>query len=428
MNLPMLEFLFKGLVRDRSRSKFPLLVVLVGVMLTVFFHAWMGGFKNDMIWSYASFKTGHLKITTAAYIAQEEQLPIDLALLGVDSLLQTLRRDFAGVIWTPRIRFAGLLDIPDSLGETRAQGPVMGLALDLLGAHTPEKRILNIDAALVRGRLPERPGEVLVSDQFARKLGVLPGETATLISNTMYNAMALHNFVITGTVHFGITAIDRSAMIADFRDIQLALDMQNGAGEILGYFTDFQYHEDRARRVRDSFQAGFSRPADQFAPTMRVLREQDGLSELLDLFDTATAIIIGIFLFVMFVILWNAGLMGNLRRYGEIGVRLAIGEDKSHVYSTLLAEAVMIGLAGTICGTALGVSSGYFLQFHGIDFGSMMRNSSMLISNVMRAHVTTTSYLIGFLPGLVATFLGAAVSGIGIYKRQTSQLFKELEV
>jgi putative ABC transport system permease protein len=36
--------------------------------------------------------------------------------------------------------------------------------------------------------------------------------------------------------------------------------------------------------------------------------------------------------------------------------------------------------------------------------------------------------LIGFLPGLLATLLGSALSGVGIYKRKTAQLFKELEV
>jgi putative ABC transport system permease protein len=37
------------------------------------------------------------------------------------------------------------------------------------------------------------------------------------------------------------------------------------------------------------------------------------------------------------------------------------------------------------------------------------------------------SFFIGFIPGLLATILGTSISGIGIYKRQTSQLFKELE-
>jgi len=50
-----------------------------------------------------------------------------------------------------------------------------------------------------------------------------------------------------------------------------------------------------------------------------------------------------------------------------------------------------------------------------------------MVTDVVRARVTPASYVIGFVPGLVATFLGRAVSGIGIYKRQTARLSKEFE-
>jgi putative ABC transport system permease protein len=35
--------------------------------------------------------------------------------------------------------------------------------------------------------------------------------------------------------------------------------------------------------------------------------------------------------------------------------------------------------------------------------------------------------VIGFVPGLLATGLGTAISGMGVYKRQTAALMKELE-
>jgi putative ABC transport system permease protein len=50
-----------------------------------------------------------------------------------------------------------------------------------------------------------------------------------------------------------------------------------------------------------------------------------------------------------------------------------------------------------------------------------------MISSVYRARVTLGSFFIGFAPGIISTVLGATIAGIGIYKRQTSQLFKELE-
>jgi putative ABC transport system permease protein len=74
------------------------------------------------------------------------------------------------------------------------------------------------------------------------------------------------------------------------------------------------------------------------------------------------------------------------------------------------------------------VAISYYLQIKGVDISFIMKNTTMMISNVIRAQVTPVSFIIGFIPGLLATFLGSAISGIGIYRRQTSQLFKELEV
>ena len=119
--------------------------------------------------------------------------------------------------------------------------------------------------------------------------------------------------------------------------------------------------------------------------------------------------------------------MPSLRRYGEIGVRLAIGEDKGHVYKSLLAEALAVGLLGSLAGTALGLLLGYVMQVHGFDIGPWLKNSSMMVNNVLRARVTPACAAIGFVPGLLATLLGTGISGIGIYRRQTAQLFKELE-
>jgi hypothetical protein len=58
-----------------------------------------------------------------------------------------------------------------------------------------------------------------------------------------------------------------------------------------------------------------------------------------------------IFILAMSLVLWNSGLLGGLRRYGEIGVRLAMGEEKRHVYGSMIIESVFIGLAGSVIGT-----------------------------------------------------------------------------
>ena len=88
----MIRFLIKGLIRDRSRSLFPVLMVSAGVFLTVFLYSWMNGVMSDLVRVNAQFDTGHVKITTRAYAALADQMPNDLALLGISQLLKKLRK------------------------------------------------------------------------------------------------------------------------------------------------------------------------------------------------------------------------------------------------------------------------------------------------------------------------------------------------
>lgn len=424
----MLKFLFKGLFRDRSRSLFPVLTVFIGVALTVFLYSYLNGFVSDMIKSSAHYSTGHVRIMTQAYSKESNQKPNDLSLIGIDALMEEIEKSYPDMIWTPRIMFGGLIDIPDEKGETRIQGPVSGMAVDLFSRSSPERKLLNIDDALVRGRYPDKPGEILIAEEFANKLNVGPGDTATLFGTTMYGSMAMTNFVIAGTVQFGIAAMDRSAIMTDISDIQAVLDMQDAAGEILGFFPDDNFHKEKAYQMVDLFNDHYKNPDDEFAPVMGALPEEAGMKYYMDLINVVVFVVVGIFLLAMAIVLWNAGLMGSLRRYGEMGVRLAVGEEKGHIYRSLILESIMIGFVGSFLGTAFGLIPAYLMQIYGLDLSFLFERSSMMISGVLRAQVTPTTYLIGFILGILATVLGTSIAGIGIYKRETAQLFKELEV
>jgi len=423
----MIGFLLKGIIRDRSRSLFPFFVVTAGVFLTVALYGYVVGEMTSIILANANFQSGFVKVTTRAYAKEADQLPNDLALIGVQSLVAGLESEFPKFIWLPRIRFGGLLDIPDEKGETRSQGPVSGMAAQLRSPSSRELKLLDLRKALVRGRLPERPKEILISDDFARKLGVEPGERATLISSTMFGSMSMTNFIVAGTVRFGISAMDKTAMIADLSDIQNALDMKDAAGEILGLSGDSIYRQKEADAMVSAFWERHREENGDFAPVMVTLRNQPGMATMLDLISYAMTLVIGLFLFAMSLVLWNAGLMGSLRRYGEIGVRLAIGEDKGHLYRSLIYESLIVGFLGTLAGTALGLALSYYLQEKGINIASLVKNAGLMVPTVLHSQITPFSYFIGFIPGLLAILLGTAISGLGIYKRQTAQLFKELE-
>lgn len=424
----MISFLFKGLIRDKHRSLFPLIVISLGVMLTAILYSWMNGIMGDIVDYNARIDTGHVKIVTRAYWENIDQLPNDLALTSVDTLLKFLRQRYPEFDWTPRIKFGGLLDVPDSMGETKAQHPFYGIAADLLGAESHEGERMRLEKAIRRGALPRNAREILITDEFARRMQLAPKQSVTLLSTTANNATAARNFVIAGTITFGVAALDRGAIIADVGDIQEMLDMQNGTGEILGFHRTGRYEESEVQPLAADFPTAPPNTGQQFSAVAHTLGEQNGLGEYLQYAGQMGFIFIGIFLFAMSIVLWNAGLMAGMRRYGEFGVRLAMGETKGGIFLTLLLESFMTGILGSIIGTALGLAFSAYLQRYGLDLSDALKNSSLVISDRVYAKISATSCFIGFIPGLFATLIGAALAGFKIYRRQTATLFKELEV
>ncbi len=424
----MITFILKGLLRDRTRSLFPILMVTSGVFLTVFMYSFMQGVMGDIVSYTARFDTGHVKVMTRAYREIENQAPNDLAMMGSQDILEWLRENEKDLLWTERIRFGGILDVPDEKGETRTQGPVMGLGIDLLGENSPEKSILNLENAVINGKYPESSKEILVSDEFAEKMDIKPGNTVTLIGSTMYGAMAFTNFTVTGTVRFGIKALDDSTILADIEDIQYALDMKGASGEIVGYSEDMLYSEREMRKLAETFNNRFTVKENEFSPVMVTLSDQDGLGQYLAYSNRMAMAMIGVFVLAMTIVLWNSGLMNGLRRYGEIGLRLAIGESKVQLYRSMVAEYIVIGIVGSVLGTMAGLGVSFYLQHYGINFGDVMSGSTVLLPNIIRARVTSGSYFIGFLPGVFASAAGSMFSGTGIFRRETSQLMKELEI
>ena len=424
----MIKFVIKGILRDKSKSLIPIAVISVGVMVTVMMSGFLEGIFSDVINQNAKLDTGHVKIMTKPYAKNKEQLPNDLALLEIKELIDSLNLNYPDLIWTPRIKFGGIMDVPDASGNTKSQGPGMGLAMSLQNKESGELQRLQLNKSLKKGRLPERSGEVILSDDYATKLNISPGEKITFFGSTMEGSMVFQSFDMTGTVMFGSPLMDKGTFIIDISDAQNMLDMENGTGELLGYFKDNRYDDQKALIISENFNAKFKESEDEYAPVMVTLKDQNGLRESLDMGDAFSGIFVFIFILAMSLVLWNTGLIGGLRRYNEFGIRLALGESKNNVFKLLLIEASVIGSIGSIIGTILGLIFCYYLQEVGIDISDDTANSTIIMPSVMRAYVTPNLFFIGFIPGLFSMLFGTALAGRGIYKRETARLFKELEV
>ena len=427
----MIHFLTKGLLRDRTRSLFPVIIISITVAIVIFSIGFMKGSMNSIFLNTAVIISGHEKIVTRAYKEEMQMLPNDLALVDVDQIIAKLNSEYPDHFWSPRITFGGLLDIPDQNGETKEQGAVYAIGIDLLNSSSRMIEIWDLNTNLVNGRLPNTSDEAIIGHKLADKLNISVGDTATYIGTTMHNAFTTYNFTVVGTFDLRKGQADKQMMLVDISGARKALDMENAASEIFGFTNSLFYDDEEAVLLRSNYNAKHSDSADIFSPVMMALRDSSQqMGEMVDLVDAFLMIVGTIFLIIVMVVLWNMGLMNGLRRYGEIGVRLAMGESKGDVYRSMIIEAIIIGLTGTITGTAIGMALVYYVQENGINYSEVvatMSTNSMVMPNIFYAKITPDLYYIGFIPGLIATVLGTMLAGLAIYKREMAQLFKELE-
>lgn len=426
----MIKFLAKGLIRDKTRSLFPTIIITITVAIVIFALGFMRGMLNNVFLDTAVIMSGYEKVVTRAYKKEMQMLPLDLALMDIEKMISDLNRDHPNYFWSPRINFGGLIDIPDENKETRSQSPIMAIGIDFFSNKSRQTELWKLDQIIVDGRPPRSPNDILISSKLAKKLEVSTGQEATFIGSTMDNAFTTYNFNISGIFNLNKGQTDKQMILLDISGAQEALDMDGAATEILGFTNDLFYNDEDAIKIRSSFNENNRSSSDIFAPIMIALRDTNQMGTMVDFSNAALAVIGGIFLVIVMIVLWNMGLMNGLRRYGEIGLRLAMGESKGQVYRSMITEAVIIGLTGTLLGTGLGLSITYYVQENGISYAEALEEmalKNMVMPNVFYSKVTPDLFYVGLLPGLLATVLGTMLAGLAIYRREMAQLFKELE-
>ena len=150
-----------------------------------------------------------------------------------------------------KIKFAGIIDVPDKNGETKIQGPTLGLAYSILNKESKDLK-LGIESSLIR-EIPKSENQILISDEFANKLSLSLGDEITFFGSTMEGSMVFEKVIMSGTIRFGTPLLDKGSFIMDLSYAQKILDMEDGAGELLGFLDNELYNPIRAEEIKKDF-------------------------------------------------------------------------------------------------------------------------------------------------------------------------------
>ena len=432
----MIRWILQGLIRDKTRSLFPFLIVTVGVALTVSLFGFMDGIGLSMLDLTAKLDTGHVRLVNKAFYEEEHLVPIDRALAGQKETGEWLEHNSDPRIhWSPRIRWRALMDVPDENGETRSQTPVTGFAIDMLSPESFDVDRLNLRQNILSGRLPKNSHEMIVGYRLAENLDLKLDDTITLLGQSFDGGMAADNYQVVGFVRFGVTAMDQKMALMDLTGAQRTFYMDDMVTDWLGYLpASVSYHDYKAIKegIQPKIPQWMKNPPTAWAkddePIVLTILEQRNLGPMFDKFELIRSVTILVFTVLMVLVLWNAGLINGIHRYGEMGLCLALGETHRMIVFRLAIEAFVLGVAGSLAGCLVGGAFVWYLQEVGVNMGDALAQSGMMLSEVARGRLSWEGMVWGVVPGVAASVLGNLIASLSIFKRSEASLFRELEV
>ena len=431
----MIVFLFRGILRDKSRFLFPFSVVSIGVALVVALVGFMEGVFMGMIDMTAKLNAGHLRLVNKPFYDEEHLYPLDRALAAQKETSIWLKNNSTSNIeWSPRIRWGALIDVPDTNGNTRSQTPVVGMALDLKSKNSSEIRRLKLKKSLIKGQLPQKSNEMLMGNSLAQNLDVTLGQSVTIIGQSFDGGLVADNYLVVGLIRFGVTAMDKKMVLIDLADAQSTFYMENMVTDWLGYLPSsfsFDHYIKAKKSINFNLNTWMKNPPNDWAkddqPIAISILDQQNMGSMVKTFTVIKSSVVGIFTFLMILVLWNAGVLSGIHRYGEMGLRLAFGEPHWKLIFTLGIEGLFIGILGSIFGCFFGGSFAWYLQEVGLNMGDTFAKSGLMINDVVRARLTVDGFIQGILPGIFASVAGTLVASFAIFKRSEENLFRELE-
>jgi putative ABC transport system permease protein len=333
---------------------------------------------------------------------------------GTDAVVRThapyTASDGVGTSRAP-IAASVLTDIDKVDGVRTAEGSVSGYALltdndgrailtsggaPTLGYSMPADEDLRGDVDLLSGTAPDAPGEVAIDATSAEDNDIAIGSTIKVLFQG-----PTQEFTVVGTVGFGGEKNLGGTTSAYFET--------GTAQEVLGtpgYFDTIGVSaEDGVSQAELAKRLSAVVPKGAEAVTGETVAQEnsDAVQEDLKVVGILFMIFAGIALFVGSFIIWNTFTMIVTQRSREIALLRAIGATRRQVLRSLILEALLLGVAASAIGVALGmgVAKGLTKLMDAVGF-SLPSTSLQL-----EARTIWVSLLVGTVVTVVAALVPA---------------------
>lgn len=223
----------------------------------------------------------------------------------------------------------------------------------------------------------QKPGDILIDDYYAAEKKVHVGDTVKILN---------HNWRVCGIFAHGKLA----RIVLPMRVVQ---DLSGNPGKI-----SFVYLKLDNPANTDMVIASLKKQL----PTYQIYSMAEYLSyftaDRLPYFNTFLQVVVGIAVVIGFAVVCLSMYMAVLQRTREIGILKSLGASRAYILGLIVAEAVVMGICGTVAGI-------------GLSYGSRWLIHRLVPASISQAIVTEWWPIAGGIV-LVGSLLGALYPGL----------------
>ena len=338
---------FRNIWRNKRRTAFCLSSVGISVFFFVVFSSMQDGIMKNMNSTVQIFETGHVKVVSAQYEAENESMPVQYPLGSSASRPGKSWKELSAEIsLIPGVHsvFPRINSIATLQESTMKHAILWGL--DIEGERKAHYfNIARRNDGLAEGRWPEPDSnECAVGHIFAKKTGLSIGDRIPLKTVSAQFSDRLWSPVITGIFNFDFFRYDESVIITGFQRLARLLTLDEGTQQLVIFADD----ENQSTSIT--------------AAAQYILGEDSVVSDWKDNYwiaiqKTNDVIYLAVFLIALVIacfLIINTVVMIIQERIKEIGMMGSLGMTRLEIVTVFFFESIFLAAIGALCGVIIG--------------------------------------------------------------------------
>lgn len=394
-------FALLNLGRHGLRAAVNIVGIAVTVAALVFFLSfYRGTYEGIMFSSVIDYATSHGQFMSASFDDDDPDSWLDPTSL-LDERLAS-----GGAVLPASGSGANPALAPRLMAPAFAGGGSRKAAVTLAGVDFGrEGRVMDIDARMLDGSFG---GGVVIGRKLAETLSLSVGDEIRFQASTADGVTNLDYWKVSGIFSTGYPPMDRGMAFMPLADAQQFLSAE---GKINKLYSRLPGAPGPVARERGIAALGTGAERYRLAGLGLVFKSWQNYARMIVEDARGDGIFYSIFIGIL-LFLSLSTMAGTMRvtvyeRKREIGMLRSSGWMRGEIARLFLFEAIAIGVAGSVCGCALGGLASLALQLHPIEFIGAFENL-----NIPSFTFTCSLLPADLVLSLATGFLTATVAGI----------------